>query len=205
MMVALRKEDRSHWPRGLRMPREGYYAFQFAENGVVRGIGRVTEAEAIAACADLVDRYKTALVYAQLQDDDRRAVRMKDDTYRRAEARAKKFGRELMTRAEFDAMWERAGAKCELTGVAFRIRPADCVDRMWPWGASLDRIDNSKGYAYGNSRLVCIAMNMALQDFGEDVFRVLALSYKMYQAGLHPHASSTPLVKADIAGAQDEI
>ncbi len=102
---------------------------------------------------------------------------MKDSTYYWATARAKKYNRTLMSREEFDILWSRAGGKCEMTGITFTPRPDGSEDRIWPWRSSLDRIDNSKGYEFTNCRLICVAMNMALHQFGEEVFKVLARCY----------------------------
>lgn len=43
-----------------------------------------------------------------------------------------------------------------------------------PWGPSIDRLDNSRGYVPDNVRLVCCAFNIMRSDFSDDVVRTLA-------------------------------
>ena len=45
-----------------------------------------------------------------------------------------------------------------------------------PFAPSLDRIDSSGGYTRDNTRLVCQAVNFALNAFGEDIFREVVLA-----------------------------
>lgn len=70
--------------------------------------------------------------------------------------------------------------RCAVTGV--RLRP-DRVEgsAMRPFMPSIDRIDPRRGYERSNCRLVCVAANFALNDWGEAVFRELALSYVALQ------------------------
>lgn len=182
-----RSKERKHWPCGMRMPRKDYYALQLP-NGRVRAIGYVSEEQAIAACADLLDRYRTGEVFAKLAAEDKRLARGKDEAYYRATARAKQYGREILSREEFEILWERCGAKCELTGITFKQRPENWSGEVWPWSPSIDRIDNAYGYEAWNCRILCVAMNLALHQFGEDVFRVLAMTYRMRDATRIPHA-----------------
>lgn len=62
----------------------------------------------------------------------------------------------------------RSGGKCMLTGIPFSSEQSS--GRRRPWLPSLDRIDSSKGYTDGNMRLVCSAVNIALNDWGDEVF-----------------------------------
>lgn len=62
----------------------------------------------------------------------------------------------------------RSGGKCMLTGIPFSSEKLS--GRRRPWLPSLDRIDSSKGYIDGNMRLVCSAVNIALNDWGDEVF-----------------------------------
>jgi hypothetical protein len=43
-----------------------------------------------------------------------------------------------------------------------------------PYAPSLDRIECSKGYTASNTRLVCVAVNFGMNEWGEDVYRELA-------------------------------
>jgi integrase len=96
--------------------------------------------------------------------------------YARAVARKRRHAEPALTREEFDAIWTRANGRCELTGIAFSLDcPKGCARR--PWFPSLDRVDGRRGYVASNCRLVCTAVNLALNDFGEEVFKRIARSF----------------------------
>lgn len=73
----------------------------------------------------------------------------------------------------------RSGGRCALTGIKFEYGLAKEVKglstrRKRPWAPSIDRIDSAQGYAIGNVRLVCVAVNIARQDFPDSVLYRLA-------------------------------
>lgn len=87
-----------------------------------------------------------------------------------AKARAAKIGVPFaLTFPDLDALWRASGGRCAVSGLLM-----DTGRRgHHPMRASLDRIDSSKGYEIGNVRLVCVAVNYALADWGEDfLFRL---------------------------------
>ncbi len=45
-----------------------------------------------------------------------------------------------------------------------------------PFAPSIDRINSEKGYTDGNVRLVCVAVNWALSDWGIEVFEKICSS-----------------------------
>lgn len=105
---------------------------------------------------------------------DRRAKKMAlayEIAFSRAKRRASDTGRPFgLTVGEFRVIVERAGGLCELTAITFDLsRPER--NRRAPFSPSLDRIDSRLGYNAANCRLVCCAVNIALQDFGDAVFR----------------------------------
>lgn len=59
---------------------------------------------------------------------------------------------------------------CEMTGVPFDLTPPQGSHRRFN-APSLDRIDPKKGYTYDNVRVVLCLVNIALNDWGEDVLR----------------------------------
>ena len=78
-----------------------------------------------------------------------------------------------LTEADIVYLIGRAKGRCELTKVPFSSgRPLGCARR--PFGPSLDRIEPRLGYTRTNCRLVAFAMNVALSDWGEEVFNKLA-------------------------------
>jgi hypothetical protein len=192
-MPQKRQPERAHWPPGLAERRPGYYTFRHANGGSEVVVGRFqSDAEAIAAAADLLDRYKSAAVFAAAALADKRLHLMKWQTYYRASSRARIYKHDLMSREEYEVMWMRSGGKCELTGITFSTRPEGSQEAVWPWGASIDRLDNARGYEPDNCRLVCIAMNLALHQFGEGVFDVLTRCYveKKWARSGHPRQTS---------------
>ena len=57
--------------------------------------------------------------------------------------------------------------KCELTGLDFDFSPPGKFKRN-PYAPSIDRIDSLKGYTPDNSRVVLVAVNDCLNQYGED-------------------------------------
>lgn len=72
-----------------------------------------------------------------------------------------------------------SGGRCALSGLKFEYGLAKEVDglntrRKRPWAPSIDRIDSTRGYDIGNVRLVCVAVNIARQDFPDSVLYRIA-------------------------------
>lgn len=68
------------------------------------------------------------------------------------------------------SLWEQQQGVCPLTGWALRL-PLGVVGwdgRASPDCASLDRIDNSRGYVVGNVRFVAVIANYARSNFSDD-------------------------------------
>ena len=61
-----------------------------------------------------------------------------------------------------------------MSGIAFSSERRSDAFVKTPFAPSLDRIDSSKGYVRGNVRLVCMAANFALNQWGDDILRRLA-------------------------------
>lgn len=94
-----------------------------------------------------------------------------------------------MTRDEFMAMIERSKGRCELTGIPFSDRTPQGCERA-PFAPSVDRIDHRRGYTADNCRLVCLGVNVALNQWGEVAFRTLALGFLGYKLR---HTDDNPL------------
>lgn len=116
---------------------------------------------------------------------------MFERTRDRARARGVHF---LLTRAELEHMALRSGGRCEVAGIAF-----DWINstnsRFAPFAPTIDRIVPADGYHRGNCRLVCQVTNMALADWGEDVFTVFAeafVAHRRSTAVAHEQAKSAP-------------
>ena len=66
-----------------------------------------------------------------------------------------------------------SGGLCAVSGIAFDDN-ATGKRGIRPWMATLDRIDAAGPYAIGNVRIICLAANNALADFGDEVLERLA-------------------------------
>lgn len=64
--------------------------------------------------------------------------------------------------------------RCALTGVRLTLPGAGARSG---YTASLDRIDSREGYMHGNVRVVALAVNLAMQHWGEAAFADLAMGY----------------------------
>lgn len=72
-------------------------------------------------------------------------------------------------------LWVRSGGKCAVSGLPFDMRK--CVgSKRRPFAMSVDRIDSSKGYTKDNCRLVCVAVNYAMGDWGQEVLERIAFA-----------------------------
>ena len=101
-----------------------------------------------------------------------------------AKARAKKKGMDFSISYDFVLdLWERQNGSCCLTGIPFELRTGgNCgYKRFNPYSASLDRIDNGKGYTADNVRLVCTAINLAINEFGLEQFEKLCKNFVNYR------------------------
>lgn len=92
--------------------------------------------------------------------------------------RAKKSGYQL----DFDlnyilSLYEKQGGKCSATGIEFQFSNTTRVKRFRPFSVSIDRIDSNGKYERSNIRLVCVAFNLALNAFGEEVFKQISLGF----------------------------
>lgn len=89
-----------------------------------------------------------------------------------------------LTREEFNKLVAKSQGRCMVTRVPFEfaVNKAFEYGRRQPFAPSLDRIDSSKGYTYKNCRLVCIIVNMAMNEWGEEPLRKMAEA--IYKQGI---------------------
>lgn len=78
-------------------------------------------------------------------------------------------------------IYEKQGGRCAVTCLRFSWERVGVAVRR-PWVPSIDRIDCAQGYTTENVRLVCCAVNLALNEWGESVFAMIARAY-VSQAG----------------------
>lgn len=75
-----------------------------------------------------------------------------------------------LTQEDIAFLADRQGQRCAVTRLPFSTsKPAGL--RVRPWLPSLDRKDPSRGYELKNVRLVCAFVNVAMNGFGETLFR----------------------------------
>lgn len=98
-------------------------------------------------------------------------------TLRGAATRARMRGMDydLTERWVIEKLEEQNG-RCALTGLPFSLAKAGMRGRD-PFGPSLDRIDCKKGYTPANTRIILLALNIMLTDWGEDVFQTVIAAY----------------------------
>lgn len=77
---------------------------------------------------------------------------------------------------DLEELWLRSKGRCELTGIRLDLFRASAWRRR-PYAPSIDRIDSNMGYTKDNCRIVCVAINLALNEWGEEVFHRISTSY----------------------------
>lgn len=76
------------------------------------------------------------------------------------------------------ARFEAQGGMCALTGIKLTFGHVQGKGHRYsPFSPSLDRINPRLGYTTRNTRLVCTAVNLALNSFGEEILRQVCEGY----------------------------
>lgn len=78
---------------------------------------------------------------------------------------------------------EAIGFRCELTSIQFYSDAFSGSAGKRAVRPSLDRIDCSRGYEPDNVRIVCLAVNVMLSNWGEDLVRSIARRMTIRQTG----------------------
>lgn len=65
---------------------------------------------------------------------------------------------------------------CAISGIEFSGKRLGTAHKR-PYMPSLDRIDCNKGYTPENVRIVCVAVNALLQDWGDSVIETIFSAY----------------------------
>lgn len=73
---------------------------------------------------------------------------------------------------------EKQGNRCALTGIPFRMSRTEARNR--PFAPSIDRISSFEGYTTANSRVICLAVNLALNQWGDATFAEVAEGFLLY-------------------------
>lgn len=127
------------------------------------------------------DAYARRRIY-QAADDESGPIplaylkEMLRNAKKNAKSRALEF---TLTIDDIKELAERAGTKCQLTKIPFSYGVAEeaiglSTRRKRLWAPSLDRLNPLQGYHLENVRIVCMAVNIARQEFSDDVLLKIA-------------------------------
>lgn len=79
-----------------------------------------------------------------------------------------------LDRDDMRRMLSQSNWCCAVTGMQFSL---DVVAGRKPYAPSIDRMDCAQGYIPSNCRVVCLAVNYAMNVWGEDVFKRMMTGY----------------------------
>ena len=68
----------------------------------------------------------------------------------------------------------RSNGRCAITGLPFTFEEMGNTGNKNPCCASIDRIDSRLGYSLDNCRFVLLSVNIAMANWGEDIFWAIA-------------------------------
>lgn len=88
-----------------------------------------------------------------------------------------RFGIKPLTKKAMLQIALRSNGRCVVTGLPFTFEDTEKSAQKNPKNpccASIDRIDSRYGYTVNNCRFVLLAVNLAMLDWGEDIFWAIA-------------------------------
>jgi hypothetical protein len=97
-----------------------------------------------------------------------------------------------------EQLFQRQQGNCAISGLPFSLTRFDGVLVKHPFAPSLDRISSQGGYTADNVRLVCIAVNFGMGQWGEELYLTFA------RAAVE-HSDQAVLAISMTAGAIPEI
>lgn len=85
----------------------------------------------------------------------------------------------VLSETDLRGLCDRSQGICELTGMPFRENSKRHRQghMLNPFSPSVDRINSRSGYTADNCRLVCLCVNLALNQWGDEVFDTMARAY----------------------------
>jgi hypothetical protein len=165
----------------LRLPQRVYLDsksktfFYHPKNGAAVKLGKDKE-EALKFWAQIV--YPKNPEDKKIRQEMLTPIRWIEQLYSIAKSRAKNNNRDFtITLEDLKNIAKQCDNRCMLTGIDFDFaKTDDCFRR--PFTPSIDRIDSNLGYTPDNIRLVCTAVNLALNDFGLEILLKIATGLK---------------------------
>ena len=171
-------------PNGLYQRGDsGYFAVRNPFNGSQATLKTKDGNEALAIYKKVLDVW---LKYGKAMDSDIAvALAMgKDIIYKtppwarrlhtKIKYSAKKRGISFaLTFNELDSIICESHGRCSLTGIKLEW-PETKSHHIHPWLPSIDRINSSMGYTRENVRIVCAAVNIALNEWGVETLEMVA-------------------------------
>lgn len=141
------------------------------ERGLTKRRARVIRTERIRGVSALTTAQRREAVLSQITRPG-----FIDGMFARMRASAKRRGLPInLTRDDVLRLLVESDGTCAVSGIWFSLEEADSKTRKMPWAPSIDRIDSTKGYNGENCRVVCVAVNIALNDFGDRVLQRIAV------------------------------
>jgi hypothetical protein len=100
-----------------------------------------------------------------------------------------------LTRPAFDALVDYADGRCMISGIPFSVERIPESSRR-PYMPSLDRISSAHGYTVDNVRLVCVLVNIALNEWGMEP--LMRIAHQLVAR------ADTPMIAPNLASFQQE-
>jgi hypothetical protein len=150
--------------------------------------------QAIGVPRKWVDSKATpALLAAEFPSNERDRRRWLRKLVGSAERRARKTGWAFDLRDEdgfLEQLWNNG--RCAITGINFNLQRFPDALVKHPFAPSIDRKLSSGGYTRDNVRLVCVAVNFGLGQWGQEVYLTLARAAVEHDAKIaNPSAADT--------------
>jgi hypothetical protein len=91
-----------------------------------------------------------------------------------------------------EVLYRRQNGLCAVTGMEFSLREFPNVLVKHPFAPSLDRRTSHRGYEPDNVRLVCIAVNFGMGQWGQELYLTFARAAVEFEHRLERLASGVP-------------
>lgn len=109
-----------------------------------------------------------------------------------------------LTLSDLESLMDASGGRCAMSGIEFDRSRVDGFRRR-PRAPSLDRINSREGYHVWNVRFVCVSVNAALGEWGDEHFLAMCRAV-VSQADLRSRSTEMPrdevsvLLSGDVTG-----